>query len=480
MQSDFDQHHRHEPSQTGRDELNLIDFPIGTLSYKQPLDDSGRRPEELEFSVNTYDDDVGVAVPKKLTIRTSSQHGFPTPKEEQLLVGLLLLTRLKNNFTDPRVEFRPGELFRLMNWPHNGSSKRQLQTGLDRLCGVKLKYENSWQTEGEDYAKVFHTGVLDSYQLTTAKGDHHERTNSWILWSAKVYADIRSGNVKELNTDDFFSLKLPLARRLYRFLDKHLSTDPTFQMDLISFASHIGISEKSHIGKIKERLKRPVEELQQLRGFIDSVQWTDRFARKGVGQWLITFSRQPAGAKSQKPRFTARVEPQSTDATAIVTGFYQQWTGAESNRLTQRELQQADDLISEYSTEDLQKMLPLVVKEMKRHFPDARAFGATLRFWPDAAKKLKRIDRQPVTAEITVDSKPADDVVNQEKAARRQRLRTAWQQLSETEQKAILKTVEANANAFVKSRFEQHGFDDTLVELACFDELEARRNRQNN
>ena len=130
--------------------------------------------------------------------------------------------------------------------------------------------------------------------------------------------------------------------------------------------------------------------------------------------------------------------------------------------------------------EDLQKMLPLVVKEMKRHFPDARAFGATLRFWSDAAKKLKRIDRRQTTGAVTVDSKPADDVVNQEKVARRQRLRTAWQQLSETEQKAILRTVEANANAFVKSRIEQHGFDDTLVELACFDELEARMSRQNN
>jgi len=68
----------------GRDELNLIDFPIGTLSYKQPLNADGSRPEELVFSVET-----------------------------------------------------------LMNWPHNSSSKRQLQTGLDRLSGVKLQYENS-------------------------------------------------------------------------------------------------------------------------------------------------------------------------------------------------------------------------------------------------------------------------------------------------------------------------------------------------
>ncbi len=117
----------------GRDELNLIDFPIGTLSYKQPKNEDGSRPDELVFSVETFDHQQGKIIPKKLTTRTSSKYGFPTPKEEQLLVGLLLLTRMKNNFSQPRVEFRSGELFALMNWPHNSSSKRQLQTGLDRL-----------------------------------------------------------------------------------------------------------------------------------------------------------------------------------------------------------------------------------------------------------------------------------------------------------------------------------------------------------
>ncbi|HQX53897.1 MAG TPA: replication initiator protein A, partial [Planctomycetaceae bacterium] len=251
----------------GRDELNLIDFPIGTLSYKQPLNADGSRPDELVFSVETFDQQLGKIIPKKLTTRTSSKYGFPTPKEEQLLVGLLLLARMKNNFTQPRVEFRSGELFALMNWPHNSSSKRQLQTGLDRLSGVKLQYENSWSTDaGQKFEKVFHTGILDSYQLTTQTSGtpRSSAEANWIQWSSEVFADIRSGNVKELNTDEFFSLKYPLARRMYRFLDKQLSAQPQFEMDLLAFAGHLGIAETEHIGKIKERLEEPIAELEAL------------------------------------------------------------------------------------------------------------------------------------------------------------------------------------------------------------------------
>ena len=186
-----EQSHPHQPTPSfGRDELNLIDFPIGTLSNKQPVDSDGNRVTELVFTVNNFDEDLGSVVPKRLTTRTSSKHGFPTPKEEQLLVGLMLLTRVKNNFMQPRVEFRPGELYSLMNWPNDSTSKRQLRVGLDRLSGVKLKYENSWSTSsGQTYEKEFSTGLLDSYQLTTPKAGQTHRSIApcWVQWSSEVF-----------------------------------------------------------------------------------------------------------------------------------------------------------------------------------------------------------------------------------------------------------------------------------------------------
>ena len=255
---------RHRPvggsptSAIGQDELNLVDFPIGVLKYQQPTDAQGRRLEELVFTVDAFDKHVGTVVPKKVTIRTSSQHGFPTPKEEELLIGLMHYCRRRNNFTEARASFQVSEMLRVLGWPDNGRSRKQLRDGLDRLDGVRLKFENSWQSEeGKDYEREFNTGILDSYEFNVARDgegtDSREQTT--IVWAAEVFADIRRGNIKELNTDEFRSLKFPLSRRIYRFLNKHLQPGKWFEMDLLRFSGHLGISEKRHIGKIRERLQ---------------------------------------------------------------------------------------------------------------------------------------------------------------------------------------------------------------------------------
>lgn len=459
---------------TGRDELNLIDFPIGTMSYKQPQTADGNRPDELRFSVKNYDADIGSVVPKTLTIRTSSQHGFPTPKAEELLVGLLLLTRLHNNFSEPRVEFYPGELFRLMGWPHNGSSKRQLLVGLDRLSGVKLKYENSWgSTDGKKFEKVFHTGILDSYQLTQATGNSPERKKSWVHWSSEVFADIQSGNVKELNTEEFFSLRLPLARRLYRFLDKHLHQTPILTMDLIALGAHLGISETSHIGKIKERLRDAVEELEQLSGFIEPASWTDRFVREGVGQWTITFGR-PGKHAGTTSRFSLTVNPTTDESSIIVRQFYNLWAGEAKQRLTSRELQQAEEIVGQYSFDRVQEMLPLVVKDMRTNFADARAFGATMNFWPIVANKLQRKQQQIVAVKENEIDRQNERRQAEQQNLRKENLRKQFSALPDTERDSIRAAVAEAATPFVRARIEQQRFDDPLVELACLDELERR------
>ena|GEM_PF-2133899 len=475
----------------GRDELNLIDFPIGTLSYKQPLNADGSRPDELVFSVETFDQQLGKIIPKKLTTRTSSKYGFPTPKEEQLLVGLLLLTRMKNNFTQPRVEFRSGELFALMNWPHNSSSKRQLQTGLDRLSGVKLQYENSWSTDaGQKFEKVFHTGILDSYQLTTqTRGTPRSSAEAnWIQWSSEVFADIRSGNVKELNTDEFFSLKYPLARRMYRFLDKQLIAQPQFEMDLLAFAGHLGIAETEHIGKIKERLDEPIAELEALPSFIVAMPAEERFIKLQPGRWNVRFLRSAIEAPRIGRSYqvsASKSSPANEAARQLVCRFYQDWSGISDHSPSLRELKQAEDLIRRYSEEIVTKTLPVVIRHMKRQFPEARAFGATLLYWPDAVKTASKSSSRgtstssEATAIDSAKSSGADEGEEQKLRAqtiRKQQLREQWTQLSAEEQQSIRATVYGTANTFVQQRMDKHRYDDPLVELACLNELERQSN----
>ncbi len=469
--------HRQIPSQSrGRDQLNLIDFPIAVLQYQQPKDGEGKRPDELVCVINAFDRDLDKVVPRKLTRRTASKHGFPTPLEDEVLVALLSLTRIKNNFTSPRVEFRNAELYDLMGWPHNGTSNTRLGIALDRLTGLTLKYENSWTTEDGNFEKEFTTGLLESYKFTKQTQGRRSPSmeQSWVQWASEVYTDIQRGNVKELNTDEYYSLQLPISRRMYRFLDKQFSDAPHFEMELTTFAGHIGLAETSHVGKIKERLVPAFQELEGISGFIEPSQPKERYRKRGPGNWLVVVHRsKPTAIRRPQEHHSVRTLTGTEAAARLVRSFYEAWNGNTHHSPFTRELEQAQAIIDAHGEEQVLAALPLVIKDMKTRFPDARAFGATMLYWNDAFTKQSR---QRFHSEHAVQEQQLEDSVTQERqreTERRQELRARWDLLSESERSAIRNRVHDKCSTTVRQFLDQKKFNDPLVMLACLNELAA-------
>lgn len=469
---------RLEPShERGRDELNLIDFPIAVLQHQQPKDANGGRPDELVSEIEAFDKELKKVVPRTLTRRTASKHGFPTPLEDEVLVALLTLTRIKNGFSQPRVKFRNGELFDLMKWPHNGSSNQRLAIALDRLTGLTLKYENSWSTEAGTFEKEFTTGLLESYQLTKQVRGRGERSRetSWFQWASEVFADIQRGNVRTLNTDQFFSLQRPISRRMYRFLDKHLSEEPKYEMDLIMFASHLGLAETQHIGKIKERLVAGVRELEQIPGFIDPMPSSERYQKLGPGNWQIQFHR--SGVPRTRTGSEISCSPPKralNTAENLIKDFYQSWNGSQQHQPTAKERQQAEHVLQQYGLETAQQILPIVIKAMRVQFPEARAFGATMVYWSDAAQQWKK--RQQRAQQVTKQKlqEQQEDRHRQRKRQHQDKYRTQWDQLSETDQDEIRQAVTQTCSRTVRQFIEQGKYGDPLVMMACLAELAKR------
>ena len=470
-------HRPNTPPSSGRDELNLIDFPISVLQYQQPLDADGNRPDELVCVIRSFDRYLGEVVPRKLTRRTASKHGFPTPLEEEVLIALLTLTRLKNNFTSPRVSFRNAELFDLMGWPSNGNSSERLGVALDRLKGLTLKYENAWTTGKNKYEKEFTTGLLDSYQFVVqTMGNGEGKAESWVQWASEVFADIQQGNVKELNTDRYFSLDRPIARRLYRFLDKHLDETPQFKMELLTFAAHLGISGTTHIGKIKERLMPGVKALEAMGDFIEPMAPKERFVKRGAGDWCVQFaraSRQEAGTRPKRPVNNRRENRLSdTAAKTLVSEFYSAWSGDPQHLVTRHELHQAQTVIGRYGADYAGEMLPVLVKVMKQQFPEARAFGAANNYWHDADKAIKRRQTSQQKEKEPLLQREAEQSKLKEEQARLEARRTRWNQLTQQQQDAIRNRVAEVSNQTVKRFISLGKFADPLVERACLNEME--------
>src|SRR5207249_545100 len=121
----------------GAEELNFAEFPLAFLGERPP------DAKTLVFSDTIYDSGANQMVTRKLTVTGSNRFGLPTAADEDVLVGLLFLTKA-DGFRDPTVNFSRYQIVKLLSWPDNGKSYHRLEESLKRWLGVTLYYERAW------------------------------------------------------------------------------------------------------------------------------------------------------------------------------------------------------------------------------------------------------------------------------------------------------------------------------------------------
>ena len=77
-----------------KDELNLAEFPIAALTDRIP---DGQTTMVFEDRLEQRD---SLPIVRRLTIMGTHKHGLPTSLDDEVLVGLIQLTKRRSNFTD--------------------------------------------------------------------------------------------------------------------------------------------------------------------------------------------------------------------------------------------------------------------------------------------------------------------------------------------------------------------------------------------
>ena len=306
-----------------KDELNLAEFPIAALTDRIP---NGQTTLVFEDKLERKDHPPIV---RRLTIMGTAKHGLPTSTDDEILVGLIQLTKRKSNFTNAKVPFSRYELIELLGWPQSGASYRRIEEALHRWVGVVLMYENAWwdNTEKSWVDENFH--VLDNVTLydrerrkraskngktVAAKPTTGRRVKkvgtegdplplSSFRWNEVIFESFQSGNLKQLDLEFYLKLRLPTTKRMFRFLDKRFYRRERLDFDLKTLAcEHIGMSRSYAPTELKRRLKPAIEELEQL-GFLEPLSAEDRYSWVSKGSWRILLIRaQPeAPAEAQPP-----------------------------------------------------------------------------------------------------------------------------------------------------------------------------------
>ena len=294
-----------------KDELNLAEFPIAALTDRVP---NGQTTLVFEDKLERRDHPPIV---RRLTIMGTVKHGLPTSTDDEVLVGLIQLTKRRSNFTNAKVPFSRYELIELLGWPQSGASYRRIEEALNRWVGVVLMYENAWwdNTAKSWVDENFH--VLDNVTLydrerrkrpggkpgkstsKAATGRRPKKTGtegdplplSSFRWNEVIFESFQSGNLKQLDLEFYLRLRLPTTKRMFRFLDKRFYRRARLDFDLRTLAcEHIGMSRSYAPTELKRRLKPALEELEQL-GFLEPLDPEERYSWVSRGCWRIILIR---------------------------------------------------------------------------------------------------------------------------------------------------------------------------------------------
>ncbi len=262
----------------GRDEMNLAEFPITMLTDK---------PSKAVKTM-TFEDNHG-----RLTVSGSDDYGLPTAPDGDVIVGLIQLTKMRNNFTDPSVQFSRYELLKLLGWDDQGRHYRRLDESLRRWVGVTLRYDKCWW-DNQIKCRIdanFH--ILDSVMLydqevrRTLKSRQQQLPLSSFSWGKVFFKSCTDDNIKRLDLTTYLSLRSAVSKRLYRFLDKRFYVRGEWTFDLRELAfEHVGLSRNYTAAKVKEKLQPALEELEGI-GFLRAMPRDDRYTNVGRGAWRV-------------------------------------------------------------------------------------------------------------------------------------------------------------------------------------------------
>jgi len=150
---------------SAKDEMNLAEFPIALVT-----DRASEGEKTIRFQDRIFDEKKGQYITRKVVVTASDEYGLPTAKDDEVILGLVQLTRRANGFTDRIVRFSRSDLIRLLGWPDTGPSYKRLTLAFNRWLGVSLHYENAWWDKGQGRWTTIGFHIVESFKLTSEGG----------------------------------------------------------------------------------------------------------------------------------------------------------------------------------------------------------------------------------------------------------------------------------------------------------------------
>lgn len=274
----------------GKDEMNLAVLPIARLGRND-------RRTRIEYH-GTFKEPDGEQ--EEMVWVVEGAVGLPTEFAERVMVALLYLGS-EENFAERKMTFTVYRVLKTLGLTISNRNYRMVEKSLKQLAGVLITSDKAWieRTEEGKQKRVttsrgFH--LIDEYFLHYQEGDDDE-PESFILWGSRVWKSIQAGYLKMLDVNFYYSIENPVARRLYRYLDKMMAyeTGKPYQIDVFDLSNKLGMATYEYAAHLRRPLKAAAQELVD-RGYLSSFEFVK------AGQFSrIRFHKQNWTAPPQLP-----------------------------------------------------------------------------------------------------------------------------------------------------------------------------------
>lgn len=334
--------------ETGVDEMNLAEFPLAAISERF-LD--GKKTVVFEDTVFCWEQRRHV--PRRLTISGSDRYGLPTAKDDDVLLACIQISRL-GDFTSPEVHFSRYEILKLLKWPDTSWQYERVANSLRRWKGLTVFSDRAFYDHEQKSWVNRDFGIFDSlsiYRKEVQQGKHAPGSSRFV-WNEVMFRSFQAGYLKTLDWGLYTRLESPVAKRLYRFLDKRFYYGKPVEIDLRELAvQKVRLSEGHTIAQMKRELLKGISELEECWD-LKRADDDKRFVKEGKGRWNVIFERknrkQKAVPDSAIPATTSVPLPTS-DPDSLVAALIKREIGPGA----------ADDLVSNSPETSIRTMMEL-------------------------------------------------------------------------------------------------------------------------
>lgn len=238
----------------GRDELNLAEWPISVRGGRR----GNQSGNTVAFSdtIRTKD---GQQLRRCWTLIGSNKYGLPTPFCEDVYIALLFISR-SQEFSSRTVQTSLRAIGRILGLAASGTNLKRIKQAISCLSVTSIEAEKSfWNKREQKYADVtFHI-----FEVVVFPEDilHRPSGQVKITWNEVFWSNIMAGNLKTLTMEFYNSLRGPIAKRLYRYLDKHRwDGKQQYRLGLSKLAVHLGLAD-GYPSQWKQRLQGAHDQL---------------------------------------------------------------------------------------------------------------------------------------------------------------------------------------------------------------------------